>query len=272
MESNIALNCLLPEIQSHQFNLYFSERVGASNSKVPALQYLDFLEREFILTKLFPKLESDSSGGFLSFKQISNKYGAPIMQLQEIRSVTTLVLIEAFKPDLFISIRFGKIFKGAILSIPPKGIINLHSAVLPDYKGVLGTFRAFMDGKDSIGSTIHYINSSSIDTGDILSIDALKVIQGRSVLWHVINIYPQAVSTLCKIINQVSQGKPPEATPQPAGGRYYSFPDENDFAVLNKKGFKIYKLGEYAQLLTEFYRIEKKWILDELKGSLPESF
>ena len=273
MESNIALNCLLPEISKHKFNFYLSEKVGASKHEVPALQYLDYLEREFITTRLFPKIEQASAKGFLSFKQISQKYGTDLRLLSEITADSTLSEINAFQPDLFISIRFGKIFKGKILSIPPKGIINLHSAILPDFKGVLGTFRAFMHDQQTIGSTIHYINDSSIDTGAILEINTLQVQPGKSVLWHVVNLYPTAVSTLNNIINQLANGGQPKSSTQPNRGNYYSFPGEKDFASLKEKGIQIYNQKEYAELLSVFYGIDKQWILTQLHESrLPASY
>lgn len=50
-----------------------------------------------------------------------------------------------FNPDLFISIRFGKIFKDEIIQVPKFGLINLHSTILPDYRGIMGTLHAIKD-------------------------------------------------------------------------------------------------------------------------------
>ena len=149
LESNIALNCLLPTLRQHQFNIYLSEKVGKESSIAP-LQHLAFLEREFPNKNLFPQLEHTPTNGFLSFNQISKKLGVSITIVDTVEA--SLDDISAFQPDLFVSIRFGKIFKGKILSVPPLGIVNLHSAILPHYKGVLGTFRAILNGDKKIGS------------------------------------------------------------------------------------------------------------------------
>ncbi|MEQ9414433.1 MAG: formyltransferase family protein, partial [Cyclobacteriaceae bacterium] len=143
LESNIALNCLLPTLIHHEFNIYLSEKVG-KESAINPLQQLAFLEREFPNKYLFPQLENTPTNGLLSFDQIGKKYGVSITLIETLGS--SLGDISAFKPDLFISIRFGKLFKGKIISTPPLGIINLHSAILPNYKGVLGTFRAILNG------------------------------------------------------------------------------------------------------------------------------
>lgn len=273
LESNIALNGLLPEIQKHQFNIYLSEKVGPSSHSIQALQYLDFLEREFIHTSLFPKLEDQPAAGFLTFNQIARKHKADLSHISEIKTQSTLDKIAAFNPDLFISIRFGKIFKGKMLQIPPMGIINLHSALLPDYKGVLGTVRAFMDGKPTIGSTIHYIKNSEIDTGDILSINSCAVASNKSVLWHIVHLYPTAIANLCSIIDQLSLGNEIRTYAQSAGGHYFSFPNEDDFKILKQKGVNLFSLEDYAEVISVFYAVEKIWILNELASKgIPESF
>jgi methionyl-tRNA formyltransferase len=272
LESNIALNCLLPELKKHTFNIYLSEKVGPSSHPTKALHYLDFLEREFLHNFLFPKVEAQGFRGFLTFDQVAKKYQVDLTHVNEIKSEEARTRISAFQPDLFVSIRFGKIFKGPVLSIPSRGIINLHSAILPDYKGVLGTVRAFMAGEHTIGSTIHYIKDSGIDTGDIISINSFKVSAEKSVLWHIVNLYPDAISTLMDIISHLSMGKEISASPQPAGGHYYSFPTENDFEILKQKGVTVFKLDEYAQLLSEYYAIDKHWIVEKLIPSgLPNS-
>lgn len=273
LESNIALNCLLPEIHNYPFNIFLSERVGPSKQTTQALQYLDFLEREFLQRFLFPKLESTPCNGFLTFDQVAERHHTDLNYINKMDAGELLTKIASFHPDLFISIRFGKIFKGPILQIPPLGIINLHSAILPDYKGVLGTVRAFIDGQQQIGSTIHYITNSEIDTGDILSINSSEVHPQRSVLWHIIQLYPQATKKLSHIIKQLSIGQEIKGSAQIEGGNYYSFPTENDFQILKQKGITLFKLNEYTELMNEFYGIEEQWLADQLALSeLPDSW
>lgn len=273
LESNIALNCLLPELSNHKFNVFLSQKVGPANQIIPSLQQLDFLEREFIQTKLFPKLEENHPrDGFLTFKQIGQIHDAEITQIAEIVAERTISTTKEFKADVFLSIRFGKIFKGKILSVPPRGIINLHSAILPDYKGVLGTLRAFMDNKKTIGSTIHYITASSIDTGEIISINQQNVVSGKSVLWHIIQVYPYSIKKLCTVISELSNSGKVESVKQTDIGNYFSFPNESDLSILKQRGYLLFDLIEYAQLLSDFYKVEKQWILNELrKSGLPET-
>lgn len=273
LESNIALNSLIPEISKHELKVFISEKVGPTKHSVSALQYLDFLEREFIHTKLFPKIEEQATSGYLSFSQLNQKYNLQLSFLSEVTSRNTLDSIKQFKGDLFLSIRFGKIFKGEILSLPPLGIINLHSGILPDYKGVLGTLRAFMDKRKTIGTTIHYIRDNTIDTGEIILVNELNAMPGKSILWHIVNLYPQSIKKLSVIINQLSHQNTIECFPQGEGGDYFSFPDEFDFAILKQQDNTLFDLVEYSKMLNYYYQVDPLWVIEELrKSSLPEKF
>ena len=51
-------------------------------------------------------------------------------------------LLESLEPDLLVSVRYRRILKSEAIAIPRLGVLNLHSGVLPDYKGVMATFWA----------------------------------------------------------------------------------------------------------------------------------
>lgn len=264
LESNIALNRLLPVLSQYEFNIYLSEKVGSTASLIPALTELSHLEKGFVFQKLFPLLEQTTPGGFLTFDQISARYQAPIKVLQEVTTPETVAQIANFQPELFLSIRFGKIFKGAILQVPSKGIINLHSAILPDYKGVLGTLRAFQHHEKEIGCTLHYISDNTIDTGHIIQVERMPVQAGKSILWHIVQLYEPGTKALSVIVEKINKGEPVSTFPQPEGGQYFTFPTEAEFAQIVSTGFELFNLEEYAEFIQDFYGVKKDWVLQQI--------
>lgn len=264
LESNIALNILASHLTDHRLHFYVSKQVGAPSSDVRPLQQLAYLEKEFILEKLFPQLESNDNTGFLSFGQLSNKYNAPLQALTSVSDDNIVNEIASHRPDLFLSIRFGKIFKGKILSVPRLGIINLHSATLPNYKGVLGTFRAFQNQDKQVGTTLHFIDDNTIDTGRVISINRMPVTSGRSVLWHIVNLYPPGCKTLVDIVNKMNNNIPISSSIQNQAGNYYSFPSQADFNELESTGVRLFDPIEYAGILNHFYKIDTDWVLKNL--------
>ena len=77
--------------------------------------------------------------------------------------------VRAFDADLLISIRFGQIFKAEAIAQPRTGIINLHSGLLPEYKGVMASFWSLLNEEPRLGTTLHWITDKKIDSGALIS-------------------------------------------------------------------------------------------------------
>lgn len=264
--SNVAINYLLDELRHHQFNLYLTYKVGSNRAIIPPLRTLGYFENDFVINHLFPFMEKNEPGGFMSFSQMSKRYGAELSFIKSVNDPQFLSKLREFNPDLIIVIRFGKILKGEVLSIPNKGIINLHSAILPNYRGVMGTFRALQAGDKNIGASIHYISDDTIDTGAIIKIINLPIYKDKSVLWHTVSLYPAAIKELITIIKLIANNKPITTKPQSGDGSYFSFPSQLDFEVLKKKFISAFNQEEYAELLTNYYWIKREWVIKTIRA------
>jgi methionyl-tRNA formyltransferase len=70
--------------------------------------------------------------------------------------------------DAIIVVGYDRILKSKIINIPKKGVINLHLAPLPEYRGCNGHAHAIINGETGYGVTLHYIDEG-IDTGPIIA-------------------------------------------------------------------------------------------------------
>jgi len=277
LHSNLAINFLIPELVNHEVKLFLSEKVGSAVPVIPPLQFLDYLERKFLINHLFPHLERNPKSEFLTFRQIDAKYNTGSTFIKDINDPDFLEKLFVFAPDLFLVIRFGRIFKGKILAIPKKGIINLHSAILPDFKGVMGTFRALLSGASHVGATLHYIQDDNIDTGDVIDVIKMKKNTEKSVLWHIAHLYPIACEKLREVVSEISHQDKIQSSQQAIGGSYFSFPRQSEFDALRHQSIKLFSQIEYADMLGEFYQVEKNWVLETIRkdneaSQLPEEF
>ena len=66
-------------------------------------------------------------------------------------------------------VAFGQILHEALLKVPKQFCINLHSSLLPKYRGAAPINRAILNGDDRSGVTT-MIMDKGMDTGDILLI------------------------------------------------------------------------------------------------------
>ncbi len=71
------------------------------------------------------------------------------------------------KPELIVVAAYGKILPQAILDIPTLGCINVHSSLLPKYRGAAPINWAVINGETETGVTIMHV-VQALDAGDII--------------------------------------------------------------------------------------------------------
>lgn len=99
-------------------------------------------------------------------KRVALENGIPVFQPERIRDESFLLELRALKADLFVVVAF-RILPSVVLSIPPKGAVNLHASLLPKYRGAAPIQWAIVNGETETGVTTFFIERQ-VDTGHIL--------------------------------------------------------------------------------------------------------
>lgn len=251
--SCLAVNYLLHSLQDHHLSLFLSARVGSKPLAAP-LQHLKFVEQDLFNKLLFPLLpdSKDRRAELLGFDQLQDRFAGGVQELNAINAGAGLDRFVASEPDLVLSVRFGLILREPALAIPRYGVLNLHSGRLPDYKGVMATFWALLNGESEIGTTLHYIDDSSIDAGRIIASTALPVDRETSYLGHVLDLYRDGCQQMVLAVKAVEeQGQLPART-QSAAGNYYSFPTVDDLTAFTAQGWRLFDPQDVMSLARRF--------------------
>lgn len=155
-------------------------------------------------------------------------------ELNQINESEDLERYSLSQPDLVISIRHMSILKPtAIAKAKAKyGAINLHSGMLPKYRGAMATFWALHNTEQNIGTTLHFIDDANIDTGRIIAQSKAVARFDQSYLWNVLNVYRAGCDNVLRAIDTITQGESPTISAQTGEANYYTFPTQeilNDF-------------------------------------------
>jgi methionyl-tRNA formyltransferase len=78
------------------------------------------------------------------------------------------------KIDLVFSVLHGPIFRQSFIRRVKYGIINLHPAPLPYYRGCNGNAHAIINREKKFGTSLHYVDEG-IDTGSIIETYWIKI-------------------------------------------------------------------------------------------------
>jgi methionyl-tRNA formyltransferase len=258
--SSVALNLLLAHLGEHEVTVALSDRIGGARNDAdePApRRELRVAEQTVAIECLFPLIDrtgfADDGHRYLTFEEVERHRGISVISLPNPNTADALATIGALGPDLILSIRYGAIFKPAVLSLPRLGTLNLHAGLLPAYRGVIASFRALMHGETELGCTLHYISDAGIDRGDIVATCRLPVRPDRSLFWHVMSLYPGAIELVVAALRDVSRGGPLRRTPQNHSlGAYYSYPTAAEWSEFMKRGWRVVDVGDLAEILQRF--------------------
>ena len=92
----------------------------------------------------------------------------PVFQPAKMRDGEALGYLRELDPELIVVAAYGKILPSEILDYPVKGCINVHSSLLPKYRGAAPINWAILNGEAVTGVTIMHM-APALDAGDIIA-------------------------------------------------------------------------------------------------------
>ena len=104
---------------------------------------------------------------FSPVKEYALSQNLTVYQPLKMRDGEALGIVEELQPELIVVAAYGRILPEEILNAPKYGSINVHSSLLPAYRGAAPINWAILDGLDETGVTIMYM-AKELDAGDII--------------------------------------------------------------------------------------------------------
>ncbi len=108
-------------------------------------------------------------------KVLAEKLKLPVLQPLKARDESFIAELRALKPDLMVVVAYGQILPQALLDVPTFGCVNVHTSLLPKYRGAAPIQWAIADGEPETGVTIMQMDAS-LDTGPILSFQRTPIL------------------------------------------------------------------------------------------------
>ena len=109
-------------------------------------------------------------------KKFALENNLPLLQPATVNTKEFIAALLENRPDYIIVVAFGQILSETLLKVPKQFCINLHSSLLPKYRGAAPINRAILNGETRSGVTT-MIMDKGMDTGDILLVDETPIEQ-----------------------------------------------------------------------------------------------
>ncbi len=149
----------------HRMRIIF---MGTPDFAVPSLQAL--LDAGFPVVAVVTAPDKPSGRGLQlkasPVKAFAAAHNIPVLQPEKLRDPAFLDALRSFNADLQVVVAF-RMLPEVVWNMPPKGTINLHASLLPDYRGAAPINHAIINGETETGATTFFLQHA-IDTGDII--------------------------------------------------------------------------------------------------------
>src|SRR5215831_14178523 len=100
-------------------------------------------------------------------KAVARERDVPVLQPARLRDPEWLGRLAALDAEIAVVVAFGQILPRAVLDVPPRGSINVHASLLPQYRGAAPVAWAIIRGEQETGITTFQMDPG-MDTGPIL--------------------------------------------------------------------------------------------------------
>jgi methionyl-tRNA formyltransferase len=114
-----------------------------------------------------PRSRSRSQLDASPVKVLALDEGIPVLQPQRPRGGEFLAQLRALEPEISIVVAYGHLLPDEVINVPPRGTLNIHASLLPEYRGAAPIQAAIRDGRQETGvSVIRMV--SALDAGPVL--------------------------------------------------------------------------------------------------------
>lgn len=101
-------------------------------------------------------------------KELALRLNLPVLQPERARKEEFVQELRKLAPDLMVVAAYGQILPQSILDLPRFGCLNVHTSLLPKYRGAAPIQWAILEGEPLTGVTIMKMDAG-LDTGDIIT-------------------------------------------------------------------------------------------------------
>lgn len=141
-------------------------------------------------------------------KIYAESQGIPVLQPEKLKDPAFLEALRGYRADLQVVVAF-RMLPEVVWNMPPKGTFNLHSSLLPQYRGAAPINWAIINGETETGVTTFFIEKD-IDTGKIIFQDKEPISPEDNVGTLYERLMRKGASLVVKTVEAIQEGNYPQ--------------------------------------------------------------
>ncbi|MFY9581061.1 MAG: formyltransferase family protein [Gaiellaceae bacterium] len=159
-----------------------------------------------------------------SIRAVCGRHGVKCSVIADVNSPEFVSHLREIGTDLIVSVSCPQIFKQALLETPSLGCLNIHGALLPQYRGVMPSFWMLANGERVAGVSIYFMNEQ-VDAGELCRQRAFAIGAHETLDAFLRRSKAIAGELLLEVLGEIEAGEVERTPMDLAAGSYYSWPD-----------------------------------------------
>lgn len=204
--SNFLINEIYKKFPDDELFILIDENVGKVDTNF--MKKITYFEHIFPEKYIYPLVENINlkTNKYLTYNQLTKQKNINLFRFININKQEEL--LKSLNLDVIISMRFRTIFKDNIIAIPKYGIYNIHSGILPKYRGACCLLQSVNNNEKYIGCSIHKIlPSQEIDMGKIAYISKTEIDLRESYVGLNIKMFLNTKNQIISLLKKLKNNK-----------------------------------------------------------------
>lgn len=228
-EHSKIVGCVVNDVSPFGKKETFLEK-AKKTYEVFGLKFFIHYSMKYIISKIDSSKKVDT---------VLNVNNIPKIVLEKpINNDESVAELKKYQPDLLLSILGNQIFKEPVINLAPKGCLNLHTALLPKYRGLMPTFWVMKNDEKYTGVSVFYVDEG-IDSGPIV-VQEKVAIENRTQEELIKYTKKLGMEAISKAIDLIEKDNVVLIENDAAQKTYYSFPTKEDVKVFLKNGKRFF--------------------------------
>jgi methionyl-tRNA formyltransferase len=254
--------------------IFLPKKSYSSRANIAELSEFSFFEKTLLNEVVYPFIHRTPSqcAPNISPQQFHDQYdGVQVETVEDVNSPEFVKKIESLHDvACALSIRCTQIFHKPVVEAVKSHqalFLNLHSGLLPDYRGVMPTVRRMYDiatgriDETDYGCTLHKVDpfdpavkDKGIDTGKIITVKSIALNPNHSAFQAYVGMVDVGAEALINALSDIQKGNTLRGYPQSdIGSNYYTFPTVQEIKQWSDSGIVLVREQEVIDTLVSSF-------------------
>lgn len=174
-----------------------------------------------------------------SIATVCAQHDVPCEPIRDVNDSAFLDRLRAMETELIVSVSCPQIFAGPLIDLPERGCLNVHGALLPEYRGIMPSFWMLANDEKRAGVSIFFVNED-IDAGELCGQRTFEIRPGETLDEFLGRSKAIAAELLLDVLQDIENATASRAPLDLSMGSYYSWPDREAVRRFHATGRRLW--------------------------------